>query len=162
TKIRIQVPQEPNSFVGRERELTELSELLGVTRALTLCGPGGIGKTRLAQHVMHTVAGSFPDGGCFVDLGELWAPDLGVSPGAGAARRGAERRGGPLPAASAGGVPPRRVPRARDTCGPLIDGCAAVPQRLLAASPGVILIPTSREPLRVAAETVWQVPPLSV
>src|SRR4029077_2239886 len=64
TKIRIQVPQEPNNFVGRERELTELCELLGVTRALTLCGPGGIGKTRLAQRLVFTVAGAFPDGVC--------------------------------------------------------------------------------------------------
>ena len=79
TKIRIQVPQEPNNFVGRERELTELCELLGVTRALTLCGPGGIGKTRLAQRVLHTVVAAFPDGGCFVDLGDLWQPDLVIS-----------------------------------------------------------------------------------
>src|SRR6516164_1397665 len=78
-KIRTQVPQEPNNFVGRERELTELCELLGVTRALTLCGPGGIGKTRLAQRVLHTVVGAFPDGGCFVDLGDLWQPDLVIS-----------------------------------------------------------------------------------
>ena len=70
-EIRTHLPQEPNSFVGRDRELTELSELLGVTRALTLCGPGGIGKTRLALWVLHTVAGTFLDGGCFVDLGDL-------------------------------------------------------------------------------------------
>src|SRR5215469_17871593 len=59
-EIRTYWPQEPNSFVGRERELTELCELLGVTRALTLCGPGGIGKTRLALRVLHTVADTFP------------------------------------------------------------------------------------------------------
>jgi MoxR-like ATPase len=72
TEIPVQVPQEPNSFVGRECELTELCELLGVTRALTLCGPGGIGKTRLAQQILHKVAAAFPDGGCFVDLGDVW------------------------------------------------------------------------------------------
>ena len=72
------MPQEPNSFVGRERELTELCELLGVTRALTLCGPGGIGKTRLALRVLHTAADAFPDGRYFVDLGDLWQSDLVV------------------------------------------------------------------------------------
>src|SRR5262249_45788228 len=78
SEIRTDLPQEPNSFVGRERELTELVEMLGVTRALTLCGPGGIGKTRLALRVLHTTADAFPDGGCFVDLGDLWQADLVV------------------------------------------------------------------------------------
>jgi predicted ATPase/DNA-binding CsgD family transcriptional regulator len=155
------VPQEPNSFVGRERELTELCELLGVTRALTLCGPGGIGKTRLALRVLHTVAGSFPDGGCFVDLGDLWQPDLVISRVASALRVG-EEPGRPLLDTLADAVSPRRLLLVLDNCEHLIDACAAVCQRLLDASPGLILITTSREPLRVAAETVWQVPPLSV
>ena len=47
-EIQAHLPEEPNSFIGRERELGELSQLLSRTRALTLCGPGGIGKTRLA------------------------------------------------------------------------------------------------------------------
>src|SRR5690242_12482713 len=161
TKIRIQVPQEPNNFVGRERELTELCELLGVTRALTLCGPGGIGKTRLAQRVLHTVVGAFPDGGCFVDLGDLWQPDLVISRVASALGVG-EEPGRPLLETLADAVSPRRLLLVLDNCEHLIDACAAVAQRLLDASPGVILITTSREPLRVAAETVWQVPPLSV
>jgi predicted ATPase/DNA-binding CsgD family transcriptional regulator len=155
------VPQEPNNFVGRERELTELCELLGVTRALTLCGPGGIGKTRLAQRVLHTVAGSFPDGGCFVDLGDLWQPDLVISRVASALGVG-EEPGRPLLDTLADAVSPRRLLLVLDNCEHLIDACAALAQRLLDASPGLILITTSREPLRVAAETVWQVPPLSV
>ena len=77
-EIRTHLPHEPNSFVGRERELTELCELLGVTRALTLCGPGGIGKTRLALRVGHAMSAEFPDGGFFVDLGDLWQSDLVV------------------------------------------------------------------------------------
>jgi len=77
-EIRTHLPQEPNSFVGRERELTELCELLGVTRELTLCGPGGIGKTRLALRVGHAMSAEFPDGGWFVDLGDLWQSDLVV------------------------------------------------------------------------------------
>ena len=161
TKIRIQAPQEPNNFVGRERELTELCELLGVTRALTLCGPGGIGKTRLAQRVLHTVATAFADGGCFVDLGDLWQPDLVISRVASALGVG-EEPGRPMLDTLADAVAPRRLLLVLDNCEHLIDACAAVCQRLLDASPGLILITTSREPLRVAAETVWQVPPLSV
>jgi predicted ATPase/DNA-binding CsgD family transcriptional regulator len=155
------VPQEPNNFVGRERELTELCELLGVTRALTLCGPGGIGKTRLAQRVLHTVARSFPDGGCFVDLGDLWQPDLVISRVAAQLGVG-EEPGRPLLDTLADAVSARRLLLVLDNCEHLIDACAAVCQRLLDASPGLIVITTSREPLRVAAETVWQVPPLSV
>jgi len=155
------LPQEPNSFVGRERELTELCELLGVTRALTLCGPGGIGKTRLALRVLHTVSAEFPDRGCFVDLGDLGQPDLVVSQVASAMGVG-EEPGRPLLDTLADAVASRRLLLVLDNCEHLIDACAAVCQRLLAASPGLSLIATSREPLRVAAETVWQVPPLSV
>jgi predicted ATPase/DNA-binding CsgD family transcriptional regulator len=160
-EIPVQVPQEPNSFVGRECELTELCELLGVTRALTLCGPGGIGKTRLAQQILHKVAAAFPDGGCFVDLGDLWQADLVVSRAASALGIG-EEPGRPLLDTLADAVAARRLLLVLDNCEHLIDACAAVAQRLLDSAPGLSLIVTSREPLRVAAETVWQVPPLSV
>jgi predicted ATPase/DNA-binding CsgD family transcriptional regulator len=155
------LPQEPNSFVGRERELTELCELLGVTRELTLCGPGGIGKTRLALRVGHAMSAEFPDGGCFVDLGDLWQSDL-VVPQVAAALGISEEPGRPLLDTLADAVASRRLLLVLDNCEHLIDECAAVCQRLLDASPGLSLIATSREPLRVAAETVWQVPPLAV
>ena len=161
TEIRTQVPQEPNNFVGRERELTELCELLGVTRALTLCGPGGIGKTRLAQQVLHTMAGAYPDGRCFVGLGETRQPDLVVSRLASALGVD-EEPGRPLLDTLADAVAPRHMLLVVDNCEHLIDACAEVCHRLLDASPALNLIATSREPLRVAAETVWQVPPLSV
>src|SRR5579859_1359511 len=161
TEIRTQVPQEPNNFVGREREVTELCELLGVTRALTLCGPGGIGKTRLAQRVTLTLAAEFADGGCFVDLSDLWQPELVISRVA-AALGVDEELGRPLLDTLADAVARRRLLLVLDNCEHLIDACAALCHRLLDASPGLSLIATSREPLRVAAETVWQVPPLSV
>jgi predicted ATPase/DNA-binding CsgD family transcriptional regulator len=155
------VPQEPNSFVGRDRELTELCELLGVTRALTLCGPGGIGKTRLAQQILHNMAAAFPVGRCFVGLGETWQPDLVVSRVA-AALGVDEEHGRPLIDTLADAVAARRMLLVLDNCEHLIDACAEVCHRLLGASPALTLLATSREPLRVAAETVWQVPPLSV
>jgi len=147
--------------VGRERELAELCELLGVTRALTLCGPGGIGKTRLALRVGHAMSAEFPDGDCFVDLGDLWQSDL-VVPQVASALGISEEPGRPLLDTLADAVASRRLLLVLDNCEHLIDACAAVCQRLLDASPGLSLIATSREPLRVAAETVWQVPPLAV
>ena len=160
-EIRTHLPQEPNSFVGRERELTELCELLGVTRALTLCGPGGIGKTRLALRVLHTMSDAFPDEGYFVGLGDLWQPDLVVFRVA-SAMGISEEPGRPLLDTLADAVAARRLMLVLDNCEHLIDACARMCQRLLDASPGLSLIATSREPLRVAAETVWQVPPLAV
>lgn len=54
--IQAHLPEEPNSFIGRERELDELRRLIYATRALTLCGPGGIGKTRLALRLLASMA----------------------------------------------------------------------------------------------------------
>ena len=73
-----------------------------------------------------------------------------------------EEPGRPLLETLADALRPRRLLLALDNCEHLIDACAWVGQRLLASSPGLRLITTSRQPLRVAAETVWQVPPLSV
>ncbi len=160
-EILSNLPQEPNSFVGREQELTELLQLAGVTGALTLCGAGGIGKTRLALQVLAAAADSFPDGAWFVELGDLQQPDL-VVPRVASVIGVSEEPWRPLLETLADAVRPRRLLLALDNCEHLIEACARVCQRLLASSPGLRLIATSREPLRVAAERVWQVPPLSV
>src|SRR5689334_23881637 len=70
--------EEPNSFVGRERELGQLRRSVRSVRAVTLCGPGGIGKTRLAQRVLAGLAAGFPDGVWFIELGDLRRPELVV------------------------------------------------------------------------------------
>jgi predicted ATPase/DNA-binding CsgD family transcriptional regulator len=155
------LPQEPNSFVGRESELGELCELVRVTRALTLFGPGGIGKSRLALRVLARMADEFPDGAWFVELADLRQPDLVVSTVASALAIG-EEPGRPLLETLADALRSRRLLLALDNCEHVIDACARVSQRLLASSPGLRLLATSREPLHVAAETVWRVPPLSV
>src|SRR6266567_3634948 len=160
-QIRMNLPEEPNSFVGREHELDELRRFMAITRALTLCGPGGIGKTRLALRLLAALADEFPDGVWFVELADLRQPDLVVSRVASAIGVG-EEPGRPLLETLADALRPRRLLLALDNCEHLIDACARVCQRLLASSPGLRLIATSREPLRVAAEMVWQVQPLSV
>src|ERR1700751_5373857 len=70
------LPAEPNSFIGRERDLTELALLLSDVRALTLCGPGGIGKTRLAPRLACGLGADFPDGAGLWDVPDTAAPDL--------------------------------------------------------------------------------------
>jgi predicted ATPase/DNA-binding CsgD family transcriptional regulator len=160
-QIRTNLPEEPNSFVGREHELGELRRFLAVTRALTLCGPGGIGKTRLALRLLSALADEFPDGVWFIELADLRQHDL-VVPRVASVIGVDEERGRPLLDTLADALKPRRLLLALDNCEHLIDTCARVCERLLASSPGLRLITTTREPLRVAAEAVWQVQPLSV
>ena len=153
--------EELNAFVGRECELSELRQLASDARALTLCGAGGIGKTRLALRLAAELAGDFPDGTWFVDLSDLQQPDL-VASRIASVIGVLEEPGRPLLATLADALRPRRMLVVLDNCEHLIDACAQVCQRLLASSAGLQMIATSREPLRVAAETVWQVPPMSM
>ena len=154
------LPEEPNRFIGRERELAELRRMVRQARALTLCGPGGIGKTRLALRILSGAAASFPTEPAWSSWPTCAQPDLVTS----RVRRRRRQRGARAPAARHAGrraaAPPAVL--ALDNCEHLIDACAQLSQRLLAGSPGLRLLNTSREPLGVAGETVWRVPPLSV
>src|SRR5439155_26398272 len=165
-EIRAHLPEEPNTFVGRERELVELDQLLYRTRALTLCGPGGIGKTRLALRLLASAAAEFPDGVWFVELADLrqldpQQADLVVSRVA-AVIGITEEAGRPLLETLGDALQSRKLLLALDNCEHLLDTCAQVGRHLLASAPGLRLLNTSREPLSVAAETIWRVPPLSV
>ena len=158
--MRRDLPSEPNSFVGREQELDELTKLVRATRMVTLTGPGGIGKTRLALHVLAGVADEFPDGACYAELADVTSPDL-VPARVAAAVGVSEEDGRPLTDTLADALRPRALVLALDNCEHLLDACAALCGRLLAAAPDLRLMATSREPLRVAGETVWPVPPLA-
>ncbi len=160
-EIQAYLPEEPNTFIGRERELAELRQMLHRTRALTLCGPGGIGKTRLALRFLALAAAEFPDGVWFVELADLQQADLVVSRIA-AVIGITEEAGRPLLETLGEALRPRRLLLALDNCEHLLDACAQVGRHLLASAPGLRLLSTSREPLSVAAETIWRVPPLSV
>ncbi len=155
------LPAEPNSFVGRERDLAELALLLGEVRALTLCGPGGIGKTRLALRLAAELVPGFPDGAWLVELGDSTDPAL--VPLRVAAVLGIRAEPGrPLTDTLADALRPRRMILILDTCEHLVDACAALVHGLLAGCPKLWLIATSREPLRVRGETAWRVPPLAL
>jgi predicted ATPase/DNA-binding CsgD family transcriptional regulator len=161
TAEHAQIPAEFSSFVGRAGEVAELAELLPSVRALTLCGAGGIGKTRLALKLLATASADFPDGAWFVDLGELSRPELAVASIA-AVVGVDEEPGRPLADTLVDAVRHRHALLVLDNCEHLIGACAALCQRLLANAPDLRVIATSREPMRVAAETVWQVPPLAL
>ena len=130
-----QLPEEPNRFIGRERELSYLRDTLHRTRALTLCGAGGIGKTRLALRLLATMAGDFADGVYAVELGDLWEPDLIVSRMA--ALIGVEAEAGhPLRDTLAGALETRQALIMLDSCEHLVDACAALCQRSAGQLPG--------------------------
>src|SRR5215469_8338120 len=69
------LPAEPNAFIGRERDLADLISMLERVRALTLCGPGGIGKTRLALKLAASLAKDYPDGVWIADLADATEPE---------------------------------------------------------------------------------------
>jgi predicted ATPase/DNA-binding CsgD family transcriptional regulator len=152
---------ETGTFVGRTAEIAELRELLHTARAVTLCGPGGIGKTRLAAELLAAVSADYPDGAWFVELGEVRQPERVVTWVTAAAGVQEEPRR-PVLDTLADALRYRRAILVLDNCEHLIEECAALCQRLLASAPGLQVVATSREPLRVAAERVWQVPPLGL
>jgi predicted ATPase/DNA-binding CsgD family transcriptional regulator len=155
------LPAEPNSFIGRERDLGDLTLLLGSVRALTLCGPGGIGKTRLATRLGWQLAADFPDGVWLVEFADSADPAL-------AARRIAavlgisEEPDRPASATLADALRSRKLLLILDTCEHVVGAIADIVHDLIAACPLIRLVATSREPLRVRGETVWRVPPLAL
>lgn len=155
------LPAEPNSFVGRERDLGDLRLLLSNVRALTLCGPGGIGKTRLATRLGWQVANDFPDGVWLVELADHGDPVHAV-------RRVAnvlgvtEEPDRPVAATIVDAMGGRELLLILDTCEHVVDAIADLVRDLIAGCPLIRLVATSREPLRVRGETVWRVPPLSL
>jgi len=155
------LPAEPNSFVGRERDLAELARLLGDVRALSLCGPGGIGKTRLALRLACETVPGYPDGAWLVELADTEDPAL-VARRVAAALGVREEPDRPLAETLTVALRPRLMLLILDTCEHVVDASAALVQQLLAGCPGLRVIATSREPLRVRGETVWRVPPLEL
>src|SRR6516225_6160423 len=163
------LPAEPNRFIGRERDLAELARLLGEVRALTLSGPGGIGKTRLAVRLARDVLSGGGAGGDEGpgDLDEAWLVELAdwhgpVAQAVATAPWIREEQGVPLAQTLAEALRSRHMLLILDTCEHQVGDCATLVQLLLARCPWLRIIATSREPLRVRGETVWRVPPLEL
>jgi non-specific serine/threonine protein kinase len=149
------------SFVGREREVAELSDLLSRARLVTVTGVGGVGKTRLARLVSNQVREGFPDGVCFVGLSALNDPAL--LPNSVAAALGLpEQDSSSAWDALLGYLQDRRLLLVLDTCEHLLDACAGVTEALLREAPGVTVLATSRQPLDVVGETSFPLSPLDV
>ena len=146
------------SFIGREHEVAEIVALLGTTRLLTLTGPGGTGKTRLALAAAAQVLDGFPDGVCFVDLSGVLDP-AGVVPAIAQVLAVRESEGRSLAVSLAAYLRRKRLLLVLDNFEQVVDAALSL-YDLLAEAPGLSLLMTSRVRLHVEGEREYAVPPL--
>jgi predicted ATPase/DNA-binding CsgD family transcriptional regulator len=155
------LPAELTTFVGRERELDEIAASLTTSRLITLVGPGGVGKTRLAMHAASRLQRAFPDGTWIVELGALRDPTL-LAEHVAAALGLRDESGRWLVATLTDHMSRRHVLLLLDNCEHLLDACAGLARALLQACSEMRILATSREPLAITAESLVHVPPLDV
>jgi predicted ATPase/DNA-binding CsgD family transcriptional regulator len=152
---------ELTSFVGREHELAELRAVLVTTRLLTLTGPGGVGKTRMARRLMSDTLSRDGVEACFVDLAPIASPSL-LLPTVAGALRVREQPIEPLLTSLATAIGQRSHLLVLDNCEHLVEACAELADELLLSCPNLRILATSREALRTAGEKVWPVAPLGL
>ncbi len=155
------LPVPSTSLVGRDAQVDELAALVGDRRLVTLTGVGGVGKTRLSIRLAAELSLRFPDGVWLVELAPVADPAavpdavataLGITPLAGMTVLDS------VVLALSG----RRLLLVLDNCEHVLDAAARVVEAVLARSSTVTVVATSREPLGVAGEHTWPVPPLDV
>jgi predicted ATPase/class 3 adenylate cyclase len=154
------LPVQPTPLIGREQERAALGAMLSApeTRLVTLVGPGGTGKTRLALQVAAEMLETFPDGVWWVPLAAVADSDL--VPQAIAASLGVrENPGEPLLTTVGAHLRSRHTLLLLDNVEHLLDAAPQI-RSLFDAAPGLVILATSREPLRLRAEREFPVPPL--
>ncbi|MGH9278160.1 MAG: tetratricopeptide repeat protein, partial [Acidimicrobiales bacterium] len=157
--VATNLPARRTSFVGREDQVAQLLVLLASTRLLTLTGPGGVGKSRLALRVAEELLDSYGDGAWLVELASLSDPSL-VGPAVLSVLGVPEAAGDPA-GALARHLGHRHLLLVLDNCEHVIAASAALADSLLRACPRLHIVATSREPVGVPGETTWAVPGLS-
>jgi predicted ATPase/DNA-binding SARP family transcriptional activator len=155
------LPTETTSFVGREAELDTTEELLRLSRLVTLTGPGGCGKSRLAIRAGAQASGRYPDGVWLVELAPVSRPDL-VIPAAALALSAREEPGRTLLASVTARLRDAEALLIVDNCEHVIDAAADMIATLLRGCPRLRILATSQTRLGVPGEATWPVPPLTV
>lgn len=154
------LPVQVTSFIGRRREVAELKRHIASSRLVTLSGPGGSGKTRMALQVGAELLDQFPDGVWMVDLSSLSDKAL-VAQAAATALKLREEPGRSHAETLCAALADRQLLLVLDNCEHVITSCARLASSLLTECPQVKILATSREPLGIAGETAWLIPTLS-
>ena len=155
------LPAQATSFIGRDSEVKELSELVGAHRLVTLTGVGGVGKTRLALQVAAEMTLRFADGVWLVELAPVGDP--AAVPDAVASALGVTPQSGMTVSESlALALSGRRMLIVIDNCEHVLDAAANVAETILARAATVNVLATSREALGIRSENAWPVPTLDV
>ena len=161
TERQERLPSEAGDFIGRTAELRRVQTLLRDNRLVTLVGPGGVGKTRVAVRAAAQAECAYQDGVCLVQLSALHDPEL--LPHTVASRLG-------LPEQSPGSqldavithLRDRHLLLIMDTCEHIIDACAIFAEAVITEAPNVTVLVTSREPLDVTGESCYTLPALGL
>lgn len=155
------LPLQLTSFVGREKELADIQELLQKTRLLTLIGPGGTGKTRLSIEVAGEMLDQFPDGVWLVELAPIFDPLL-VSRTTAIAIGLRDEPQRPVIDMLCDYLREKRMLILLDNCEHLVDACAQMADRILHAAPHSSILASSREGLGIGGEVTYRVPSLGL
>jgi predicted ATPase/DNA-binding CsgD family transcriptional regulator len=155
------LPAEASSFIGRRRELAELRRKLTAARLVSLTGPGGVGKSRLALRIATDLARGFSGGAWMVELAEIQDPALVGNAVMAALDLRDQAATEPLPLLLSY-LRERELLLVVDNCEHLLGAAARLVTEVMRAAPGVRVIATSREPLSVPGEQVIPVPPLEL
>ena len=155
------LPAELSSFIGRRHQLQEVKAALAASRLVTLVGPGGVGKTRLALRTAADLQRGVADGAWLVELGRLTDPEL--VPKAVMTSVGLGDETGRWPVSRLiDHMAEKRLLLVLDNCEHLVDSCAVLADSLLREAPDLRILATSRQPLGIAGERVIPVEPLSL
>ena len=156
-----ELPVELSSFVGRDAELAEVRARLASAHTITLTGPGGIGKSRLALHAAHKLRRHFPDGVRIVELADLDSPDL-VPYALAHAVGVSERLGDAIETALVDHLRERRLLLVIDNCEHLLDACRELVAAVVSRCEAVRVLCTSRERLGIAGEATVELTALEL
>lgn len=155
------LPQQLTSFIGRDRELRDIAELLDSTRLLTITGAGGAGKTRLALQVGAEQVDRLPDGVWLVELDKV-SDATGIRYAALHALDLREEAGRSALDTLSAHLREREMLLILDNCEHLVEEAARFAEGLLRAAPRLRILATSREPLGIFGETAWRIPSLAL
>ncbi|UWP83518.1 adenylate/guanylate cyclase domain-containing protein [Dactylosporangium fulvum] len=155
------LPVQTTRFIGRAAERAAVRDLIGRHRLVTVVGAGGAGKTRVAVEAAGELVEQFRDGVWFVDLSTVATSDL-VDVNVAAALGLRPEPGRPVIQTVIDHARGRRFLLLLDTSDAQLPAARRLVARLLAAGPEIAVLATSREPLGLAGEVVWRIPPLSV